>query len=68
MLLVELSNGFRGNMYYRFRRIANRKNHTKRPMQLYKESDFDKTLFDLGIDKRQHIYLEQDTNPSMKYN
>lgn len=50
--------------YYRFRRVASRKNHTKRPMQLVKLSDYDKTLVDIGLDKRQHIYLEQDTDPS----
>ena len=46
-------------LYYRLRRIASRKNQTKRPMQYYKTTDYDKTLIDLGIDKRQHIYLEQ---------
>lgn len=52
--------------YYRFRRIANRKNHTKRPMQLYKESDYEKSLSEMGLDRRQHIYLEQDTDPSKR--
>ena len=32
-------------------------------MQLYKTSDYSKTLIDLGIDKKQHIYLEQDNLP-----
>lgn len=50
--------------YYRFRRIANRKNNTKRPMNLYKDEDMEKTLGDLMLDKKQMIYLEQDTDPS----
>lgn len=52
--------------YYRFRRVANRKNHTKRPMQCYAEEDYQKSISDtnIAIDKKNCIYLEQDTDPS----
>src|SRR4051812_1186022 len=33
-------------------------------MNLYKDNDMDKTLADLGIDKKQYVYLEQDTDES----
>lgn len=47
-------------LQYRLRRVASRKNHTKRPMQLFKEGeDYEKTLVDLGIDKKPFVYLEQ---------
>jgi len=48
--------------YYRFRRVANRKNQTKRPMNLYKDSDYQKVLSEVGLDKKCYLYLEQDAD------
>lgn len=50
--------------FYRFRRVANRKNHTRRPMQLYKDDDYTKPISDTQIDKKSYVYLEQDTDPN----
>jgi len=48
---------------YRFRRVAYRKNQTRRPMNFYKPADYDKKLKDLGFKiGRIHIYLEQDVD------
>jgi len=49
--------------YYRFRKISHRKNHTKRPNTIFETSEYGKTLEDLNLRKKQHIYLEQDTSP-----
>jgi len=53
---------FKEPYFYRFRRVANRKNSTKRPMNAYPEEDYKKTLEALQIDKKPHLYLEQSTN------
>jgi len=53
---------FKEQYFYRFRRVANRKNSTKRPMNAYPEEDYKKTLEALQIDKKPHLYLEQSTN------
>lgn len=52
--------------FYRFRRVATRKNNTKRPMNAYKTEQLTKTLNELGIDKENKtvLYLEQDLDPT----
>ena len=52
-------------LIYRFRRVANRKNSTKRPMELYSPQDYEKQLKDLSLDKRQLLYLEQEKEESI---
>eukprot|EP01116_Phalansterium_solitarium_P018807 TRINITY_DN5104_c0_g1_i3.p1 TRINITY_DN5104_c0_g1~~TRINITY_DN5104_c0_g1_i3.p1 ORF type:complete len:1258 (-),score=480.84 TRINITY_DN5104_c0_g1_i3:52-3825(-) len=53
-------------LYYRLRRVAARKNQTKRAMNAYRDSDYVKTMVQLGLDKGSSafLYLEQDTDPS----
>lgn len=52
------------NMYYRFRRVASRKNNTRRPMQILQPPDYQKSLIEYGLDnpKRGIIYLDQSTS------
>lgn len=44
--------------YIRFRRIANRKNHTRRPMELIKENE-NKALEYTNLVQKPYLYLEQ---------
>lgn len=46
----------------RFRRIAYRKNGTKRPAELYKLSFYSSLIKELLGEKRQYFYLEQKKN------
>mmetsp|Transcript_2827 Transcript_2827/g.3753 ORF Transcript_2827/g.3753 Transcript_2827/m.3753 type:complete len:1339 (-) Transcript_2827:16-4032(-) len=53
------------NCFFRFRRSANRKNNTKRcTPQVYQADDYQKTLEQLGLDKKPWLYLEQSTDPN----
>lgn len=66
-IISSVANESNTKYYYRLRRIASRKNHTKRPMQFYVDADYEKPLADLGIDKKSYIYLEQDTDESKTF-
>lgn len=57
-------NGFSGQTFhYRLRRVATRKNKTKRPMNLFKE-ELDKSIDEMKWAGKLWVYLEQDTDPS----
>ena len=46
--------------FFTFRKVVNRKNQTKRPTaHIYQESDYQTTLFELGMDKKSWLYVEQ---------
>ena len=55
------------NFFCRFRKISHRKNHTKRPNGVYDPSDYLKTLEELNLRRKQHIYLEQEETASKCY-
>jgi hypothetical protein len=51
-------------LHYRFRRVAARKNKTKRPMEAYLTEDYDKTVAELGLLRKRRLYLEQHEDPN----
>ncbi|PRP83426.1 putative ubiquitin carboxyl-terminal hydrolase [Planoprotostelium fungivorum] len=56
-----------GKPFYRIRRMVGRKNATRRPSkEVYQTSDDAKKLYDLQLDKKNFVYLEESGDPSIE--